>query len=297
LSAARIPSAGIDQRRTAMPYRSLTGAFALAAMLTLSIDGAKAFDESKFPSWKGQWVQPGGLQNQAWDPARPSGMSQQPPLTPEYQAIFAASREAEAAGGPPSDPTTRCVPAGMPRVMMAIEPMEIVITPGVTYFVFGRLNSLRRVYTDGRRVPDEIDPSFTGYSIGQWQDNDGHGRFDTLVIETRAIKGPHTYDASGIPFHRDDKAIVTEKLYADKSDPNILHDEITTSDHALARPWTVTRSYRRAIRQSEPEWLEIICQDDSRQLQIGDQSYKLSPEGLLMPAIKGQKPPDLKYFK
>jgi hypothetical protein len=159
------------------------------------------------------------------------------------------------------------------------------------------VNALRRVYTDGRSFPAEIDPSSTGYSIGKWQDSDGHGRFDTLAIETRAIKGPHTYDASGIPFHKDDQAVVTEKLYADKADPNILHDEITTSDHALTRPWTVTRSYRRDTRQSEPEWLEINCQDDTGQLQIGDQSYKLSPEGMLMPAIKGQKPPDLKYFK
>jgi hypothetical protein len=280
-----------------MRYRSLTGALTLAAMLTLSIAGARAFDESKFPGWKGQWVQLGGSQNQAWDPAKPPGTSQQAPLTPEYQASFEASATAQAAGGLAADPTARCVPAGMPRVMMAVEPMEIVITPGVTYFVFGRLNSLRRIYTDGRRFPDEIDPSFTGYSIGQWQDSDGDGRFDTLAIDTRGIKGPHTYDASGMPFHKDDQAVVTEKLYADKADPNILHDEITTSDHALTRPWTVTRSYRRDPRQSKPEWLEFVCRDDGRQLQIGDQIYMLSPEGLLMPAIKGQKPPNLKYFK
>jgi hypothetical protein len=54
LLVARIPSAGIDQRRTIMPYRSLTGAFALAATLTLSINGPQAFDETKFPNWKGQ---------------------------------------------------------------------------------------------------------------------------------------------------------------------------------------------------------------------------------------------------
>jgi hypothetical protein len=277
-----------------MPYRILTGALALAATLTLSIDGARAFDEGKFPDWKGQWIQLGGLQNQSWDP---SGASRQAPLTPEYQAIFEANVKTAAAGGRPADPTTRCVPAGMPRVMMGIEPMEIVITPSATYFVFGRLNALRRVYTDGRRFPPEIDPSSGGYSIGQWQDSNGRGRFDTLTIETRAIKGPHTYDASGIPFHKDDQAVVTEKLYADKADPNILHDEITTSDHALTRPWSVTRSYRRDTSQSEPEWLEITCQDDTGQLQIGDQTYKLSPEGMLMPAVKGQKPPDLRYFK
>ena len=280
-----------------MRYRSLTGALALAAMLSLSIDGAQAFDETKFPDWKGQWVQLGGLQNQAWDPTKPSGAGQQAPLTPKYQAIFEAGVKAEAEGGLAGDPTARCVPAGMPRVMMAIEPMEIVITPGVTYFMFERLNSLRRIYTDGRRFPDDVDPSFTGYSIGQWQDTEGHGRFDTLVIETRAIKGPHTYDASGIPFHNDGQAAVTEKLYADQADPNILHDEITTSDHALTRPWTVTRSYRRDARQSQPEWLEVNCEADSHQLQIGDQSYRLSPEGLLMPALRGQQPPNLKYFK
>jgi hypothetical protein len=278
-----------------MSYRSLTGALALtAAALALSIEGARAFDESKFPDWKGQWIQLSGPQSEAWDPAAPAGRA---PLTPEYQAIFEASVKTAAAGGRAADPTTRCVPAGMPRLMMVVEPMEIVITPDATYFMFGRLNALRRVYTDGRSFPAEIDPSSTGYSIGKWQDSDGHGRFDTLAIETRAIKGPHTYDASGIPFHKDDQAVVTEKLYADKADPNILHDEISTSDHALTRPWTVTRSYRRDTRQSEPEWLEINCQDDTGQLQIGDQSYKLSPEGMLMPAIKGQKPPDLKYFK
>ncbi len=280
-----------------MPYRGLTGAFALAATLTLSISGAQAFDETKFPNWKGQWVQLGGAQNPSWDPTRPPGASQQAPLTPEYQAAFAASVKSEADGGPGVDPTARCVPPGMPRVMMAVQPMEIVVTPVATYFVFEQFGALRRIYTDGRKFPGDLEPSFTGYSVGQWQDTDGDGRFDTLVIETRGIKGPHTYDASGIPFHKDGEAIVTEKLYADKADPNILHDEITTTDHALTQPWTVTRSYRRDVRQTQPEWLEIICKEDSSRVQIGDQNYKLSPEGLLMPAGRGQRPPDLKYFK
>jgi hypothetical protein len=280
-----------------MPYRSLTGALALAATLTLSMSGAQAFDETKFPNWKGQWVQLGGAQNSSWNPTRPPGASEQAPLTSEYQAIFAASVKSEADGGLGVDPTARCVPPGMPRVMMAIHPMEIVVTPVVTYLVFEQFGALRRIYTDGRRFPDDLDPSFTGYSVGRWQATDGDGHFDTLVIETRGIKGPHTYDASGIPFHKDGEAIVTEKLYADKADPNILHDEITTTDHALTQPWTVTRSYRRDVRQTQPEWLEIICKQDSSQVQIGEQNYKLSPEGLLMPARRGQRPPDLKYFK
>jgi hypothetical protein len=278
-----------------MCYRSST--FVLAAALTMSIVGAQAFDETKYPSWKGQWLQLGGGQDSPWDPTKPPGAGQQAPLTPEYRAIFEASVKSATEGGLGPDPAGRCVPAGVPRVMMATLPMEIVITPNITYFMLEQFSTLRQVYTDGRKFPEDLEPSFAGYSVGQWQDTDADGRFSTLIIETRGIKGPHTYDASGIPFHKDGEAIVREKLYADKADPNILHDEITTTDHALTRPWTVTRSYRRDTRQAQPEWSDFVCNADPGRVQIGDQNYKLSPEGFLMPVGKGQKPPDLKYFK
>src|ERR1700745_3363884 len=142
----------------------------------------------------------------------------------------------------------------------------------MTYFMFAALDSLRRIYTDGRTFHGDMEPSFTGTSIGQWQDTDGDGRFDTLLIDTRAIRGPHIYDASGIPFHKDGEATITEKVYADKADPNILHDEITTRDHALKRPWTVTRSYRRAA-DAQPEWLEVACKQDNSRILIGGQYY------------------------
>jgi hypothetical protein len=271
-------------------------ALALAAALILSIGAAQAFDETKYPNWKGQWVGVGAAPDSPWDPAKPAGAAQQAPLTPEYQAIFQASIKSAAEGGMGIDPSTRCIPAGVPRVMMAAWPMEIVITPSLTYLIFEQFSTLRQVYTDGRKFADFIEPSYTGTSIGEWQDG-GAGRLDTLLIETRAIKGPHTYDASGIPFHKDGEAVVREKLYADKADPNILHDEITVTDHALTRPWMVTRSYRRDPAQARPQWTEFLCSEDKSRIQIGNQVYRLSPEGLLMPVQPGQKAPDLKYFK
>jgi hypothetical protein len=280
-----------------MWYRSSTGvgAFVVAAVLTLSVVVAWAFDETKYPNWKGQWVQLDGSQNSPWDPTKPPGSGQLAPLTPEYQAIFDASVKSATDDGLRLDPTERCIPPGMPRVMIAAQPMEIVITPDVTYLMLDQ--TLRRVHTDGRKFPDHVEPSFAGTSIGQWQDTDGDGRFDTLLIETRAIKGPHTYDPSGIPFHKDGEAVVTEKLYADKINSNILHNEITTTDHALTRPWTVTRSYRLDARHSQPEWSEFICNEDTSHIQIGEETYKLSPEGFLMPVRRGQKPPDIRYFQ
>jgi hypothetical protein len=277
-------------------YRGATCALALLALLTFPVAGARAFDESKYPSWKGQWVAIGGA-NPAWDPSLPAGSGERALLTPEYQAVLAATIKAAAEGGPPVDPTTRCVPAGMPRVMMSALPMEIVITPPTTYITFPTFDSLRHIWTDGRGFATYTEPSFIGTSIGHWQDTDGDGRFDTLAIETRAIRGPHTYDASGMPFHRDGEAVVTEKIYADKMDANVLHDEITTDDHALMRPWTVTRSYRRNAADVHPDWNETICRQDTSRVLIGDQYYKVGPDGLLMPAAEGQPRPDLKYFK
>ena len=62
-------------------------------------------------------------------------------------------------------------------------------------------------------------------------------------------------------------------------------------------PWTVTRTYRRNPQQVRPEWPDFGCTADTSHIQIGNENYLLSPEGLLMPARKGQNPPDLKYFK
>ena len=102
------------------------------------------------------------------------------------------------------------------------------------------MGQLRRNPTDGRDWPRNLEPSYLGTSIGHWEDADAAGRFRTLVVETRGLKGPRTFDGS-IPLHQDNETIVKERISADKADANVLHNEITTLDHALTRPRTVTR--------------------------------------------------------
>ena len=63
-------------------------------------------------------------------------------------------------------------------------------------------------------------------------------RHDALLVEIRGLKNPRTYDPAGIPFHEDGQTIVKERFYFDKANPNLLHDEITTIDNALTRPWS-----------------------------------------------------------
>ena len=159
----------------------------------------------------------------------------------------------------------------------------------------GATGRARRVFTDGRDWPSEIDPAYVGYSIGRWSDTTGSGHYDTLDIETRGFRGPRSYDASGLPFHRDNQSIVKERMYLDARDKNLLHEDITVIDHALTRPWTVNKIYRRDPAP-RPVWIEENCSDGNSWVGIGKEAYLLSADGLLMPARKNQAPPDLRYF-
>jgi hypothetical protein len=274
-----------------MLYRSSIGSFVLTAALCMAIADARAHDEAKYPDWTGQWKRPSGVGNQ-WDTSRPPRQGQ-PPLTPEYQAIYEANLKDQAAGGQGTDPTYTCIPDGMPRAMNVIFPMEIVILPKTTYMMIEYLSMLRRIFTDGRDWPNDSEPSFMGYSIGKWIDEGGRGRYDVLEIETRNLKGPRAFDASGIPLHADNQTVVKERLYLDKAGPDILHNEVTTIDHALSRPWTVTKTYHRV---RDPIWIEAICAEGNEHIRIGKENYMMSADGYLMPAKKGQAPPDLRYF-
>jgi hypothetical protein len=181
----------------------------------------------------------------------------------------------------------------MPRAMIVVSPMEIVVQPKTTYMMIEYLGMLRRIFTAGRAFPKDFEPSFMGYSIGNWVDPDAAGRYDALEVETRLLKGPRVFETTGIPLHADNQTIVKERIFLDKSDPNILHDQVTTIDHALTRPWTVIKAYRR---QLDPIWVENACAENNEHLRIGNDTFMLSADGYLMPAKKDEPPPDLRYF-
>jgi hypothetical protein len=274
-----------------MLFPSSVRIIALAAALGMATVAAPAHDEAKFPDVKGQWVAAGIGQGAQWDPAKPAGRGQDAPLTAEYQAIYDATLARRAAGAAATPAS--CLPPGMPRSMIVYEPMEVIITPDTTYVMISYMNEFRRIFTDGRAWPDDMEPSYTGYSLGQWIDTDGDGRYDVLEVETRGFKGPRTFDGSGLPLHRDNQTIVKERIFLDKADANLLRDEITTIDHALTRPWTVTRSYRR---ERAPDWVEYVCADDNHQVVIGNESYVVTGDGRLKPTRPNQPAPDLRYF-
>jgi hypothetical protein len=274
-----------------MARSSPIGAIALTAALLTTVH-VQATDELKYPDWNGQWVR--AHPRSQWDPSKPRGLQQQAPLTPEYQVIFEAHLKALRASTEGVDPQLRCLPSGMPRVMIAYEPIEIIVTPQTTYVRTDHMSEFRRIYTDGRGWPAAIKPSYEGYSIGKWTDENGVGRYDALEVETRGpFKGPRYFDADGLPMHKNNRTIVKERISLDKANRDLLHNEITTIDDALTRPWTVTRSYKR---ERKPLWPEYLCAEANQHVIVGKERYFRSADGHLMPTRKDQPPPDLRYF-
>ncbi|HLH99122.1 MAG TPA: hypothetical protein VKW08_28765 [Xanthobacteraceae bacterium] len=288
-----------------MLLRSTVGAFALAAalatILATAIAPAWAFDDAQYPNLKGQWLRarpPAGVTGQGpFDPDKSWGVGQQAPLTPEYQKVFAASLADQAAGGQGGWTGGRCLAVGMPAMMTLFRPMEMIVLPEITYIRIDHIrDSRRRIYTDGRDWPKDVQPSYDGYSIGKWLDTTGSGRYDTLEAETRFFKGPRAFEPSGLPLAADNETIVKERFYVDKSDPDLLHNDLTVIDHALTRPWTVAKRYQRQ-KEQYPIWPEDMCVEGSGLVFIGNDMYFQSADGQLMPSRKDQPPPDLTYFK
>jgi len=279
-----------------MVYRSTFEGLALAAVLMVTVGGAQAEDK-KYPDLKGEWEaifarMPG--QQLRFDPSKPYGVRQEAPLTEEYKKIHEENL-AELARGSQGlflDHAS-CFPAGMPT-MMSAGTHEYIITPETTYISAG--TDLRRIFTDGRPWPEDLEPTYQGFSIGKWIDEDGDGVYDVLEVETRGpFKGPRTYDASGLPLHFDNESTFKERIFIDKNNPNLLHDVITVFDHALTRPWTVDKTYRHGTKKY-PNWSRITCLEGTGYVTIGKEYYLMSGDGYLMPTTKGQLPPDTRYF-
>src|SRR5579885_3244453 len=278
---------------------SLITTIAVAA-LAIPIGSAKA-DQPKYPDWKGAWarfVVPGLGGQPSFDQTKPWGRGQEAPLTPEYQKVLEDSLADQANGGAGNffDHAVRCYPGGMPLNMIAFRPLEFVVTPNTTYVLIGGAEHFRRIFTDGRDWPKDIEPTYAGYSVGKWIDTDGDGVYDTLEVETRGpFKGPRVYDATGLPLAFDNQSIIKERIFIDRNDKNILHDMITVIDHALTHPWTVDKTYRHGTKKY-PNWSRQTCLEGTNYVTIGKEYYLVTADGYLMPTRKGQQPPSPKYF-
>jgi len=242
---------------------------------------ANANSYPHYPDWSGQWERIGSLN---WPPEgyQVAGPA---PLTPEYQAIYENNLALRKSGVLAGDPPATCLPPGMPRVMKMSFPMEIIITPKLTYIYADWESQVRRVYTDGRSWPEYILPEFNGYSLGTWHDENNDGINDMLAIETRGIKGPRSIDSSGVVLHENNETVVFEEIR--QLDTKTLEDKITTIDAAFTHPWTIKQHYNHVTENII--WVEYVCAEGNRHIKLGDEWYFLNDEkGILEPTREGQ---------
>jgi hypothetical protein len=170
------------------------------------------------------------------------------PILPEARQLM-ASRRAQ------NDPQANCLPSGVPRTNPY--PWRIVQhpthKPATHIFILyeGNIHSYRQIFMDGRKHPDDLDPTWYGHSIGTW---DG----DTLVIDTVGYNDKFWFDFRGTPH--------TERLHTierlTRHDVGHMVNEVTIDDPgAYSRPWTVT--FRVLLMPPNSELLEYICQENN----------------------------------
>ena len=190
-----------------------------------------------------------------WDRSPDVAMipTQAPPLKPQYRAERdarqKASHEADQRGEPLlSDNAAACLPDGMPGMMMAPYPMEVLQTPGQLTIIAEAYAQIRRIYLNERQLPvADAEPGFWGHEVGHW---DG----DTLIVNTVGIKP----SARFLDVPHSDQMQVDERIRLLSADS--FEDQITVTDPVyFTAPWQFSWKY---VRRSGYKMLEYVCENN-----------------------------------
>jgi hypothetical protein len=173
-----------------------------------------------------------------------------PPMTPWAQARYDEEKPGyglkRAPGG--NDPILHCDPMGFPRVMFLYTPFEFVQVPGRVIQFFEREHEYRSIWTDGRSLPKDADPTWYGYAIGHWEGD------DTFVVESAGFRDSTWLGSSGYPHSED--MHVTER-YRRVDHDTIFYDITVTDPKAYTQP--IVGPHRIMKLRPKDELLEEIC--------------------------------------
>jgi hypothetical protein len=149
------------------------------------------------------------------------------------------------------DPAAYCVP-GMPKLIVLPYPYKIYPMSGVTVILYEGFTTFRQIFTDGRPLPKDPQPSWLGYSVGKWEG-------DTFVVDTVGINDKTWMDNAGRP-HSD--ALHTIERYR-RTSFGTMDVTLTIDDpKAYTRPWTVSAGSSRLIVGQD--LLEYVCTENNR---------------------------------
>ena len=196
----------------------------------------------KLPDWSGVWELVF---------ARGGPPPEAPALTPEYAAKLQAFQAEQDKGGHQDNTTANCLPPGMPQIMNQPYPMEFLFTPGKITVVIEAYSQMRRIFTDGRKHPDDPDPTFNGHSIGRWEG-------DTLVVDSVGFVAETPLGMGGM--QHSDKMRIEERFRM--TAPDKMEIRTTVYDPvALVKPWT---SVKTLTRHRDWDIAEYVCEQNNR---------------------------------
>jgi hypothetical protein len=149
------------------------------------------------------------------------------------------------------DPVALCQPAGALRLLTYPPYRKIVQNRGLIVILSERDVTFRQIFTDGRPLPKDPNPSRNGYSVGRWEG-------DTLAVETIGFHDGIWLDRKGNPMT--DAAKMTERFR--RINFGNLEIEITIDDpKAYTKPWTVKL---HEMLVPDTELLEYYCQENEK---------------------------------
>jgi hypothetical protein len=154
-------------------------------------------------------------------------------------------------GSQGQDPNVRCMPRGAPRIWTDDYYKRLLQLPDRLVILTERNMQYRQIFTDGRPLPEDPNPTWNGYSTGKW---DG----DTLVVETIGFKDGLWLDANGNPLSNTGK--MTERIR--RPNYGTLEVEVTIDDPAYyTAPWTVKINQPLVL---DSELLDYYCLENEK---------------------------------
>jgi hypothetical protein len=169
------------------------------------------------------------------------------PIRPEAAEVF--RQRAPNAGK--DFPTGHCLPAGVPTSLMIPIPFKIIQTPGLIAMLFEGDNTIRQIYTDGRKHPADPHPLWLGYSVGKWEG-------DTLVVDSVGFNDKSWLDATGHPHS--EALHVVERFR--RRDFGHLDVQATIEDPKMyTRPFTIKFT---ELLQPDTDILELFCAENEK---------------------------------
>jgi hypothetical protein len=169
------------------------------------------------------------------------------PFLPWAETLY---KERAASNGK-DHPGAQCLPSGIPEKDTVPHPYKIVQTPDLVVILYESRTIYRQIFTDGRPLPADPNPTWQGYSVGKWDNG-------ALVVETAGFNGKTWLDLGGHPAT--EALHVTERFV--RRDLGHMDIQITINDpKAYVKPWTVAAKVHLL---ADEDLIEYICEENNR---------------------------------